>query len=280
MLHFEAPITLLHLIQDDAHLEFICRYFICMFVPCFSCISSASCSHLFFLAVRSCEPPTHGQSLLTFHSADTDCVFKCAVISDVLDTKLVVQNFIHQREFCCSGFTGVCHLGTRVFQSKKSRPPGTPEPESNLIASVCPYESDTPGPLLPSSYLAAKQDDILILQTHKLFLERETLFMLQCDFSATSPDQLPKLVRVESSVDSIYDSASKLAKQLSEMHRHSSRLEGFDSCIDVYIQRLYILLCYTSALAFTHHRYTSYILFVAVLYICSSSNSHASAYIF
>ncbi len=184
--------------------------------------------HLLFLspAVRGSQPPIQGQSLLTFHSADTDCIFKCAAIPDVLSTKLAVQKFINQREFCFTGFTAFCHIDTPCTAvNKKSRPLAL-QLEPNSIASVFPCDPDTPSVLHSGSYRAVKLENILILQKHKLFQQLEALYMLTSDSSTINPEQLPNVIRFKSSVDCIHDSACKLAHELTEMRRLSSRLEG------------------------------------------------------
>jgi hypothetical protein len=177
-----------------------------------------------FLDVRGSEPPIPGQSLLTFHSADTDCVFKCAAIPTVLSAKKVIQNFIERREFCFTGFNGFTGLNSsdrpRAAESKKSKP----EPLSDTVASVLPSTGRT------DTYRDVKLKNILILQNHKLFVGREALFMLQSDFSTVSTDQLPNLIRTESSVDLIYESACKLAVLLSDMQKRRSRVKGLPPC--------------------------------------------------
>ena len=204
-----------------------------------------------FLDVRGSEPPIHGQSLLTFHSADTECVFKCAAIFNVLSAKTVIQNFIDQREFCFTGFNGFTSFNSsdrpRAAESKKSKP----EPLSDTVTSVVPFDPESATSSSPGSYRDVKLKNILILQNHKLLLGREALFMLQSDFFTVSADQLPNLITTESSVDSIYENACKLAVLLSNMHKRRSRLEGLPPCNSrkcYVMQRLQLVLLNTSPL--------------------------------
>jgi hypothetical protein len=166
------------------------------------------------------DSPLHGESLLTFFSADTDCVFKCVPIPNAACAVDAIRAFILRGEYMpqVSDPSDASHQRTAFGKKPKSDFFESDQVDSVvLFGQAC---SDL------ASYHATKEENIRILEKCKLAQTCEAIYILQSDMSTFSHGTAPVDCRVMTSVDAIYHHAGECARELSDMHRHSAGLQG------------------------------------------------------
>jgi hypothetical protein len=225
VLHFEASDDLLQLIERKADAEFVRKYFICVCAS--SLTASPPTSHVPPPPAPSPPPsrsgsdsPLHGQSLLTFLSADTDCVFKCVPILNAACAEDAIRTFILRGEYVPQ-LSGPSHRSyPRAAFGKKSKSDFFESDQVDSVVWNGQACSDS------ASYQATKEENIRILEKCKLAQTREAIYILQSDMSTFSYGTAPVNCRIMTSVDAIYHHAAECARELSDMHRHCAGLQG------------------------------------------------------
>jgi hypothetical protein len=162
----------------------------------------------------------HGQSLLTFFSADTDCVFKCVPIANAACAEDAIRTFIQRGEYMPQVSAPPDGSYPQTAFSKKSKSDFFESDQVDTVVSFGQACSDS------ASYHATKEENIRILEKCKLAQTREAIYVLQSDMSTFSYGTAPVNCRVMTSVDAIYHHAGECARELSDMHRHTAGLQG------------------------------------------------------
>jgi hypothetical protein len=225
VLHFEASQDLLQQIEAKLDAASVLKYFICMFASYIS--SNSSHSHVppppnAFSRASSpqcsgSEPPVRDLALLTFHSADTDHIFKCVAISNASEADAAITKFISDREF----LNILPATSAPVVRGAQQ-----PAFESDLVDTVR-VEIPFGRTASTSLYHMAKSNDIRLFNTRKCAENRAAIYVLD---SHAARYQLPNWFESGQTLDDIHDKARKFSDEISAIHRERAGLQGTSRC--------------------------------------------------
>lgn len=174
-----------------------------------------ACSRVPFLQCSGSDPPVPGQAVLTFHSSDTDHIFKCIAISNASQADAAITKFIRDREFLSISPA----INAPVPQG--AAPPTEESDDVNTVATSMGRNAST------SDYNIAKSNDVRLLNTFKCAENRVAIYVLN---SHAERCQLPNGVEILQSSDDIHVKARKLADELSGIHRKWAGLKCMSRC--------------------------------------------------